>query len=181
MVNRGRRALSAADPRGRAALRDLLRETGENEARTNRLLGQASPRIVGVFYRGRQGGKVVPTNRRNREEYRVTECDTGGARDGELVRAEQLPTGRAGFPRASIVERLGRFADPGAVSLLAIASHDIPTEFPSAAIAEAEAALPASSAGRRDLRDMAPGTCAPAPRSTSKPGDAATRSTFPIE
>ena len=155
MVNRGRRALSAADPRGRAALRDLLRETGENEARTNRLLGQASPRIVGVFYRGRQGGKVVPTNRRNREEYRVTECDTGGARDGELVRAEQLPTGRTGFPRASIVERLGRFADPGAVSLLAIASHDIPTEFPSAAIAEAEAALPASSAGRRDLRDMA--------------------------
>lgn len=93
MVKRGPRALFAADPRGRAALRDLLRKTRRNEARTNRLLSLASPRIVGVFYRDREGGKVVPANRRNREEYRVRDRDAGGAEDGELVRAEQLPTG----------------------------------------------------------------------------------------
>jgi ribonuclease R len=40
------------------------------------------------------------------------------------------------------------------VSLLAIASYDIPTEFPAAATAEAEAALPVSSAGRTDLREI---------------------------
>ena len=45
-------------------------------------------------------------------------------------------------------------ADPGAISLLAIASFDIPTEFPAAAIAEAEAAVPVSLAGRVDLRDL---------------------------
>ena len=143
------------DQRGREALRDLLRETGEIGARTVRALDLASAPIVGVFYRGREGGKVVPADRRNRNEYRVAERDVGEADDRELVKVEQLPTGRSGFPRARIVERLGRSSDPGAVSLLAIASYEIPTEFPIAATAEAEAALPASSAGRSDLRDIA--------------------------
>ena len=109
--------------------------------------------VVGVFYRGRVGGTVVPADRRNRDEYRVAERDVGGALDGELVRVEQLSA--AGSPRARVVERLGHSSDPGAVSRLAIAGHDIPTEFPSAAIAEAEAAPPPSSAGRSDLRDIA--------------------------
>ena len=78
-----------------------------------------------------------------------------GADDGELVKVEQVTPGRLGIPRARIVERLGRSSDPGAVSLLAIASHEIPTEFPIAAIAEAEAAPPPSLAGRSDLRDIA--------------------------
>ncbi len=117
--------------------------------------GPASPPIVGVYYRSREGGKVVLADRRNRNEYRVAEGDTGGAEDDELVRAEQLSPGRLGFPRARIVERLGRSSDPGAVSLLAIASYEIPTEFPIAAIAEAEAVPAASSAGRSDLRDLA--------------------------
>jgi ribonuclease R len=143
------------DRRGRAALRDLLRENRKIEVRANRMLGPASLPIVGVFYRGHEGGKVVPADRRNRVEYRVTERDSGGAGDGELVRAEQLPAGGLGLPRVRIVERLGRFSDPGAVSLLAIASYDIPSEFPIAAIAEADAALPASLDDRSDLRDIA--------------------------
>jgi ribonuclease R len=155
MAKRGPRASSAADQRGRAALRDLLRATGAIEARTSRMLSPAGPPIVGIFYRGREGGNVVPADRRNRNEYRVAERDTGKAQDDELVRAEQLSTARTGFLRARIVERLGRSSDPGAISLLAIASHDIPTEFPIAAVAEAETALPASSAGRSDLRDVA--------------------------
>src|SRR6516164_3945565 len=154
MPKGGRRASSVADPRGRAALRDLLRETGEIDARVTRMLDPVSPPIVGVFYRGREGGKVVPADRRNRNEYRVAERDADGAEDGELVRVEQLSTGNRGFRRARIVEQLGRSSDPGAVSLFAIASYEIPTEFPIAAIAEAAAAPPASSAGRSDLRDI---------------------------
>src|SRR5271165_2183070 len=154
MPKRGRRATSVIDQHGRSALREILRETGEM-ARPTQMLGPTSPPIVGVYSRSREGGKVVPADRRNRNEYRVAERDTGGAEDGELVRVEQLSTGRLGFPRARIVERLGRSSDPGAVSLLAIASYDIPTEFPITAIAEAEAPPPASSAGRSDLRDVA--------------------------
>ena len=153
MAKRGARGSPAAHQRGRAALRDLLRTTGQIETRTRRMLDPERAPVVGVFYRGRVGGTVVPADRRNRDEYRVAERDVGGALDGELVRVEQLPA--AGSPRARVVERHGHSSDPGAVSRLAIAGHDIPTEFPSAAIAEAEAAPPASLAGRSDLRDLA--------------------------
>jgi ribonuclease R len=155
MPKGGPGASSVAERSGRAVLRDLLRETGEIDARVTRMLDPVRPPMVGVFHLGRKGGKIVPADRRNRNAYRVAERDTGGAEEGELVRAEQLSTEGLGFLRARIVERLGRSSDPAAVSLLAIASYEIPTEFPIAAIAEAEAAPPASSAGRSDLRDIA--------------------------
>jgi ribonuclease R len=138
----------------RAAARLTPLETGDVEARIIRRLEGAGERIVGTFESALDGGRLVPADRRNRNEYRVATRDSGGAIDGELVVAEQLSAGRLGAPRARIVERLGPASDPGAVSLLAIAAHDIPTEFPAAAIAEAEAALPVSPAGRTDLRDI---------------------------
>jgi len=155
MAKRGAPGSPAPQQRGRAALRDLLRTTGRIELRSQRMLDAKRAPVVGVFYRGRVGGTVVPADRRNRAKYRVAERDVGGAADGDLVRVEQLPAGDRGTLRARVVERLGHSSDPGAVSLLAIASHDIPTEFPIAAIAEAEAAPPASLAGRSDLRGLA--------------------------
>src|SRR5438270_803203 len=76
------------------------------------------------------------------------------AANRRFVAAPQLAAGRLGVPRARVLERLGSASDPGAISLLAIAAYDIPTEFPAAALAEAEAALPVSPAGRADLRDI---------------------------
>jgi ribonuclease R len=138
----------------RAAAQLVRRETGEIEAQIIRVLGPANSRIVAVFYRGSEGGKVVPVDRRNRAEYRVMERDAGGAGDGELVTVEKTSASGVRFPRARVIERLGHSSDAGVISLLAIASHDIPTEFPIAAIAEAEAARPAPLAGRADLRDI---------------------------
>ena len=139
---------------GRAAARLVSLETGEIEARVMRRLDSSGERIVGVFQKDREGGRVVPADRRNKTEYRVAERDTGGAGDGELVVAGELPVRRLGLPRARVVERLGAPSDPGAISLLAIASFDIPTEFPDPTIAEAEAAPPVSPVGRTDLRDL---------------------------
>jgi ribonuclease R len=140
---------------GRAAARLVRRESGEIEARIIRPLGPPSPRIVGVFHGGLDGGTVVSVDRRDRAEYRVAKRDAEGAEPGELVTAERLSTGRLGVPRARIVQRLGHSSDAGVISLLAIATHDLPTEFPRAAIAEAEAARPATLGGRTDLRDIA--------------------------
>ena len=138
----------------RAAARLVPLETGDIEARIIRRLDSAGERIIGTFQNTREGGRLVPADRRNRNEYRVAARDTGGAGEGELVVAEQLAAGRLGAPRARVIERLGPASDPGAISLLAIAAYDIPTEFPAAALAEAEAALPVSPAGRADLRDI---------------------------
>jgi ribonuclease R len=138
----------------RAAARLVRLETGDVEARILRRLQPAGRRVIGTFRNTREGGRLMPSDRRDRSEYRVATGDAAGAAEGELVVAEQLSTVRLGAPRARIVERLGPVSQPGAVSLLAIAAHDIPTEFPGAAIAEAEAALPVSDAGRADLRHI---------------------------
>jgi ribonuclease R len=140
---------------GRAAARLIPRENGAIEARIIRPLDPASTPIVGVFNRGLDGGTVVSVDRRDRAEYRVAQRDAEGTEDGELVAAEKLSTARLGSPRACVVKRLGHSSDAGVISLLAIATHDIPNEFPRAAIGEAEAALPATLAGRTDLRDIA--------------------------
>ena len=78
-----------------------------------------------------------------------------GAKDGELVEAEQAgPKNRMGLPRARIVERLGDPSAPKAVSLIAIHQHGIPDDFPDKVIDEADKAKPAGLKGREDLRDM---------------------------
>ncbi len=141
-------------PGGRAAARLVRLENGEIEARVIRRLDSSDGRIVGVFHREREGGRLVPTDRRNRTEYQVAAADAGGADDGELVIGAEISAARLGLPRARIVERLGAVSDPGAISLLAIATFDIPIEFPAMAIAEAEAAMPISLDGRTDLRGL---------------------------
>jgi ribonuclease R len=78
----------------------------------------------------------------------------GGALDGELVAAQPLPARRYGPVRLKVVERLGAPDKPGAISLISIASFDIPHVFPEAALAEAAAAVPIDAAGRADLRNL---------------------------
>ena len=69
--------------------------------------------------------------------------DRAGAREGELVEAEQVGPPRGhGLPRARVVARLGDPSAPRSVSLIAIHEHGIPDEFPEEALAEAEAAGP---------------------------------------
>ena len=62
---------------------------------------------------------------------RLPKGDLIGARDGELVEAEQAgPKGRMGLPKARIADRLGDPSAPKAVSLIAIHQHGIPDAFP---------------------------------------------------
>jgi ribonuclease R len=138
----------------RAAARLVSLDNGDFEARILRRLDPAGERVVGVFEKDREGGRVVPADRRNRTEFRVGQHDIAGADQGELVVAETLPKPRLGLPRARILERLGPADKAGAVSRLAIAAFDIPTEFPAAALAEAEAATPVDPARGADLRAL---------------------------
>jgi ribonuclease R len=138
----------------RAAVRLVMLDTGEIEARLIRRLASSSERVVGIFEKDRMGGRVVAADRRSKAEYRVAERAAGDAIEGELVVAEILAGTRFGLPRAQIVARLGPASNPGAISMLAIASFAIPTEFPTDVIAEADAAAPVGLLGRVDLRDL---------------------------
>jgi len=138
-----------------ARLQEIEGEDHQYVARLIRRIGTNPKRLLGVFRKGAEGGRIVPISKGADKDWQVRPGDTHGARDGELVEAEHVgPKARMGLPRARIVTRLGDPGAPRAVSLIAIHEHAIPDAFPDAAIEEADAAKPAGLQGREDLRDM---------------------------
>ncbi|WP_341368450.1 ribonuclease R [Yoonia sp. BS5-3] len=130
-------------------------EAHSHTARMIRRIGANPQRILGVFRAGSEGGRVLPIDKGADKQWTVAAGATGGAKDGELVEAEQAgPKGRMGLPKARIVSRLGDPTQPRAVSLIAIHQHGIPDHFPDEVVAEADGAKPAGLKGRKDLRDM---------------------------
>ncbi len=130
-------------------------EDHSHTARMIRRIGANPLRILGVFRQESEGGRVLPIDKGADKQWTVAAGATGGAKDGELVEAEQAgPKGRMGLPKARIVARLGDPTEPRAVSLIAIHQHGIPDHFPDEVVAEADSAKPAGLKGRTDLRDM---------------------------
>ncbi len=128
----------------------------EYEARILKTLDEAAGKIIGVFKPYKDGGYVYPTNKKIKEDYFVPPAFSKGLGEGDLVAAELLPPS-AQYPRSKkavrIAERIGKKNDPRLISLIAIHSHGIPTEFSAAVLKEAEGmAEPALEGGREDLR-----------------------------
>ncbi len=153
--------LRASDPalgEGDRVLGRLTEVSGEDyayEGRVIRRIGTNPKRILGVFRVTDEGGRILPIDKGQDKEWFVPASAMHGAKDGELVEAEQTgPKARMGLPRAKIVERLGDPSAPKAVSLIAIHQHGIPDRFPDKVIAEADAAKPAPLGDRLDMRDM---------------------------
>ena len=147
-------ALGAGD-RILARLNEVKAETHLYEARLIRRIGTNPRKILGLFRKRAEGGRIVPIDKGSDKEWRVPEDSVNGAEDGELVEAEQSgPKDRLGLPRARVVERLGDPSAPKAVSLIAIHQHGIPDAFPDAAVAEADAMEPAGLGDRTDLTGM---------------------------
>lgn len=142
---------------GDKILARLTPVTGEGhgyEARLIRKIGSNPLKILGVFRAGAEGGRIVPIDKGQDKEWKVAAEFTNGAKDGELVEAEQAGRKHLGLPQARITARLGDPGGPRAVSLIAIHQHGIPDQFPDAVIAEADAAQPVSLGDRTDLRDL---------------------------
>jgi ribonuclease R len=128
--------------------------TGKYEGRTLKRLAERTGSIVGVFHPHPHGGRIEPTDRRQKAEWTVPLGETMGAVEDEIVRAEPLPGKDFGLKPARITERLGLATDARSVSLIAIATHGIPIDFPEAALKEAEKAKAAPLAKRTDLREV---------------------------
>ena len=151
----------ASDPalgEGDRILARLTEVSGENhayEARLIRRIGTNPRKVLGVFRKGTEGGRIVPIDKGTDREWRVMADGVHGAKDGELVEAEQAgPKDRLGLPRARVVTRLGDPSAPKAVSLIAIHQHGIPDDFPDEVIFEADAMAPAPLGDSENLRDM---------------------------
>jgi ribonuclease R len=128
---------------------------GGFEARVIRRIAPARDRVLGVFRRDSQGGRIMPIDKGTATQWVVVPGGDNGARDGELVEGEAAgPKGRLGLPKARITARLGDPGGPRAVSLIAIHQHDIPDVFSDAAHRRGETAQPASLEGREDLTGL---------------------------
>lgn len=120
-------------------------------------LAASAEMVIGVLVEDvGPGGKPMvwlrPADKRARYDFAV--ADKGDADIGDLVRAEL--TGRGAAIKAKVVERLGDPFAPRALSMIAIARHEIPHVFDGETLAEAEKAakLPLTPEGREDLRDL---------------------------
>jgi len=114
-----------------------------------------SDKLVGLYSQTQRGGRVTPSSRKEKREFVIQEADRKGAKDGDLVIAEPKPVGRRQYgPAFGIVtEVIGHITDPRSASLLAIHAHDIPTEFPEAALDQARDPHPAE-CPREDLTQI---------------------------
>ncbi len=138
-----------------ARLQEVRGEDHHYEARLIRRIGTNPRRVLGVFRKLPEGGRILPIDKGDGKEWIVAPDATGGAKEGELVEAEQAgPRGRLGLPRARVIARLGDPTAPKAVSLIAIHQHGIPDVFPDEVIAEVDRMKPVGLEGREDLREL---------------------------
>lgn len=112
-------------------------------------------RLVGVIEIG--GGKtwVRPTSRKIRDLFFLNPAaQIVAAKTGDVAVAEPLHENRIGQREARILENLGPFTAPRAVSLIAIAEGDIPFAFPENVVEASEKLKEAGLEGREDLRAL---------------------------
>ena len=128
----------------------------QQTGRVIKVLERLRQRMLGVFRRRPDGeGEIVPIEKRNAgRNLAVRPSDADNVEDGDLVAIEPLRGSRGGPPIARIVERVGKVGSEKAISLIAIHAHDIPYVFRKDTLEAAEAARPATLAGREDWRRL---------------------------
>jgi ribonuclease R len=151
---------------GDRALVNLTRmDEGHYEGKVIRKLLSQGPLILGHFTLvdgdapNKREGRVSPVDKRNRDQYSIAQQYWNGAKQGDMVLIETRTGGHGGarhaeFKPARVREVLGSLNEPRSISLIAIHTHGIPTEFSPEALAEAEAAKPAHLTDRVDLRSI---------------------------
>ena len=139
--------------------RALLRVTGRDEGRVitqvlRRFERDTPGVIVGQFDIGPDGPTVSSSEKRGLTDFAVPPGQESGAAPGDLVEAEILPGRHNGRPQARVKATLGAMDAPGAISLIAIKAHDLPSVFPGDVVALADRATVPPLGGRVDLRDI---------------------------
>jgi ribonuclease R len=124
--------------------------------RVIRVVDRAKTRVLGIFRAlPGGGGRLIPVDKKQAgRELNIAKADSHGAEDGDLVSVDLVRTRGFGLASGKVKERLGSLASEKAVSLIAIHAHEIPQAFSPAALHEAEAAKPATLAGREDWRAL---------------------------
>ena len=127
-----------------------------HRGRVIKIIDHPKQRVLGIFRkRPDGGGRLEPVDKKMLgKELSIPAGATAQAQDGDLVAVETARAPRLGLTTGRVVERLGSLASEKAVSLIAIHAHGIPHVFKRDTLNEAEAAKPATLAGREDWRKL---------------------------
>lgn len=135
-----------------------LDQRGRREGRIVEVLEHKSDQIVGRYYKEAGVGIVVPHNPRNTHEILIPARKQQKAKDGDfvVVHITSFP-GQGRKVSGEVREVLGDVARPGVEIEVALRQHDIPHEWPKAALKEARQLKgqdAAEATHRVDLRDL---------------------------
>ncbi len=113
---------------------------GRQEGRIVEVLQRNTTQLVGRFHSDPVTDFVAPDNSRIPHPVEIAEADANGARDGDFVLVEitAQPTWRKSAA-GRVLEVLGGEDAAGVATEVALRSHDVPFEWPQAAIDEAQA------------------------------------------
>ena len=130
---------------------------GRRQGAIVEVLDRRSPRLVGRIVVQDGTMLVVPDDKRVHQDILIPAGASEGAQAGQIVVAEiTQPPGPHRGPVGRILSVLGQRLTPSLVVQMAIASHNIPNEWPAETLAEAADVEPqvseAEIAGRVDLR-----------------------------
>ncbi len=127
-----------------------------HRGRVIKIIDHPKHRILGIFRKSPHGGgRLEPVDKKMLgKEIVIPPGATDDALEGDLVAVETRRVVRFGPPTGRVMEKLGSLASERAVSLIAINAHSIPHVFRRETLQEAEAARPATLAGREDWRHV---------------------------
>ncbi len=120
-----------------------------------RKLNERGNRVLGIYRVAKgHGARVVPVDKKARNELHVLPGNEGEAKPGELVEVEIVRDRGRGLLSARVRERLGDINDQRNISLIAIHQHGIPVQFPDRVLEETANLTPFRRGNRSDLRSI---------------------------
>ena len=114
--------------------------------------------IIGIFHTTEQGHYVIPTSRKIREEFCISDEDRLDAQEGDLVEIKASSGAsrnhQSSQSSAHVIRVLGSLLDPKSMSLIAIHSYNLPMVFSETALKMAQNAKKPTLKDREDLRSI---------------------------
>ena len=113
-------------------------QRGRREGALVEVLERNTRQVVGRFIQERGIGFVAPDNKRINQDIIVPAEYQHGVRDGQIVIVELIEQpSKHSRPLGRVKESLGDHLAPGMEVQIAIASHELPTDWPEAVLEEA--------------------------------------------
>lgn len=133
-----------------------LRPAGDRgyQADIIKAIGKGAHRFLAVYRKKRHGGVAEPVERRARNTFDISKGDEAGAKDGDLVWVETKNSRGYGPKKGRVRSIEGHIDDRNAFSVIALANHGIPFEFPKEVLEAAQKAKHPNLGAREDLRTL---------------------------